>query len=90
MATISIPTVLRPHVEGQREVRLNGATVDEVLGELTTRYPALRPQLYGPNGSLRSFVNVFLNDDNVRFLQKGATPVAEGDTLSIVPAVAGG
>jgi molybdopterin converting factor small subunit len=90
MATISIPTVLRPHAEGQREVRLSGATVDEVLGELTTRYPSLRPQLYGPSGTLRSFVNIFLNDDNVRFLQKGATRVAEGDTLSIIPAVAGG
>lgn len=90
MAIIAIPTVLRHYADGQNEVRLAGGTVDEVLTQLTERYPELRRQLYSDTNKLRSFINVFLNDENVRFLQKGATPVSDGDTLSIIPAIAGG
>jgi adenylyltransferase/sulfurtransferase len=90
MARILIPTPLRQFVEKQDTVEANGATVGEVLADLTTRYPNLRKQLYSDEGKLRSFVNVYLNDDDIRYLNKDATPVAAADTLSIVPSIAGG
>lgn len=90
MATVVIPTALRQYVGGQEEIGLQGGTVDAVLGTLTEQYPDLRKQLYNENGKLRNFVNVYLNDDDVRYLQKGNTPVDEGDTISIIPAIAGG
>src|SRR3954447_9316183 len=90
MATVVIPTALRQYVGGQEEIGLSGGTVDAVLGTLTEQFPDLRKQLYNENGRLRNFVNVYLNDDDVRYLQKGETLVAEGDTISIIPAIAGG
>ena len=90
MATIFIPTALKGYAEGHEEVRLDGATVDAVLGALVGQFPSLKPHLYSEGGALRNFVNVYLNDEDVRYLQRGATPVAEGDTLSIIPAIAGG
>jgi adenylyltransferase/sulfurtransferase len=71
-------------------VEIVGATVDEALGALTGSYPALRRQLYSEAGKLRNFVNIYLNDEDVRYLQKGDTPVANRDTISIIPAIAGG
>jgi adenylyltransferase/sulfurtransferase len=71
-------------------VELAGATVGEVLSALTTQFPDLRKQIYNDEGKLRSFVNVYLNDDDIRYLKKDATAVAAGDTLSIVPSIAGG
>ena len=68
---------------------LTGATVAEVLASLTQKFPDLRKQLFNDEGKMRSFVNVYLNDDDIRYLQKDATPVAAGDTLSIVPRFAG-
>ena len=67
-----------------------GASVGEVLGNLTTQFPDLRKQIYNDEGKLRSFVNVYLNDEDIRYLQKDATAVKAGDTLSIVPSIAGG
>ena len=67
-----------------------GATVGELLADLTTRYDGLRKHLYTDEGKLRNFVNVYLNDEDIRYLQREATPVKSGDTLSIVPSVAGG
>jgi molybdopterin converting factor small subunit len=90
MARILIPTPLRQFVEKQDTVEAAGATVGEVLTALTTRYPDLKKQLYNDEGKLRSFVNVYLNDDDIRYLSKDATPVAAADTLSIVPSIAGG
>lgn len=90
MATIVIPTALRQYVGGQEEIDLPGGTVDTVLGTLTEKYPDLRKQLYSDSGKLRNFVNIYVNDDDVRFLQKGETTVAERDTISIIPAIAGG
>ena len=90
MATILIPTALRQYAGQQSEVSLQGGTVDDVLQELTSRYPDLRRQLYSDSGKLRNFVNVYLNEDDVRYLQKGSTPVADSDTISIIPAIAGG
>ncbi|HET6314127.1 MAG TPA: molybdopterin-synthase adenylyltransferase MoeB [Chloroflexia bacterium] len=90
MTTILIPTALRQYAGQQSEVSLQGGTVDEVLQELSTRYPDLRRQLYSESGKLRNFVNIYLNEDDVRYLQKGATPVSDNDTISIIPAIAGG
>ena len=88
--SIHIPTPLRPYVGQQATVEVAARTVGEALAELVSRHPELRRQLYGEDGRLRSFVNVYLNDEDVRYLGKEATPVKEGDSLSIVPSVAGG
>jgi adenylyltransferase/sulfurtransferase len=88
--TINIPTPLRPFTDKKESVEVNGATVGELLTDLTTRYEGLRKHLYADNGKLRNFVNVYLNDEDIRYLQREATPVKAGDTLSIVPSVAGG
>ena len=88
--TIHIPTPLRPFTDKQEAVQVNGATVGELLTDLTTRHSGLRKHLYTDEGRLRNFVNVYLNDEDIRYLQKEQTPVKPGDTLSIVPSVAGG
>ncbi len=90
MAIITIPTPLRQYVGQQREVNIAGSTIEEVLGSLTAQYPELRRHLYSEGGTLRNFVNVYLNDEDVRYLKKGSTLVAAGDTISIIPAIAGG
>ena len=87
--TILIPTPLRPYVDKQESVEISGSTVGEALANLTTRYNDLRKHLYTDEGRLRSFVNVYLNDEDIRYLQKEQTPLTPGDTLSIVPSVAG-
>src|SRR5215510_15178479 len=87
---INIPTPLRPFTDKKEAVEVSGATVGELLTDLTTRYEGLRKHLYADNGKLRNFVNVYLNDEDIRYLQREATPVKAGDTLSIVPSVAGG
>ena len=71
-------------------VTVPGSTVGEVLATLTTEYPALRKQIFTDEGKLRSFVNVYLNDEDIRYLGKDATPAADTDTLSLVPSIAGG
>src|SRR5258708_11395837 len=90
MAKVLIPTPLRQYAEKHDTVEMGGTTVGEVLGKLTTQYQDLRRQLYNDEGKLRSFVNVYLNDEDIRYLSKEATPVKEGDTISIVPSIAGG
>jgi adenylyltransferase/sulfurtransferase len=90
MAKVLIPTPLRQYAGKQDSVELTGSTVGEVLTALTARHADLRKQLYNDEGKLRSFVNVYLNDEDIRYLQKDATPVKEGDTVSIVPSIAGG
>ena len=88
--TINIPTPLRPFTDKKESVEVSGATVGELLADLTTRYEGLRKHLYADSGKLRNFVNVYLNDEDIRYLQREQTPVKAGDTLSIVPSVAGG
>ena len=88
--TIQIPTPLRPFTDKKEAVEVNGATVGELLADLTKRYDGLRKHLYAEDGRLRNFVNVYLNDEDIRYLQREKTPVKPGDTLSIVPSVAGG
>jgi adenylyltransferase/sulfurtransferase len=91
MATkILIPTPLRPFVEKQDAVEVDGATIAELLQNLTTKYGGLKQHLYAPDGKLRSFVNIYVNDDDIRYLQKDQTPLKQGDTVSIIPSVAGG
>jgi adenylyltransferase/sulfurtransferase len=88
--TVRIPTPLRPFTGHQAAVTLEGATIGEVLSQLTTTYSDLRPHLYDKDGRLRSFVNVYLNDEDIRYLGREATPIGAADTISIVPSVAGG
>ncbi|HEX8984464.1 MAG TPA: MoaD/ThiS family protein [Bryobacteraceae bacterium] len=90
MARILIPTPLRQYAGNKDAVDLNGATVGELLGSLTRQYDELRRHLYTGEGKLRSFVNIYVNDEDIRHLQKEATRVAEADTISIVPSIAGG
>jgi adenylyltransferase/sulfurtransferase len=90
MPTIRIPTPLRQYAKGQAEVTVSGATVGEALTDLTAQHPGLRQHLYGDTGQLRSFVNVFLNQSDIRELQGAGTALKEGDRLMIVPSIAGG
>jgi sulfur-carrier protein adenylyltransferase/sulfurtransferase len=90
MVTILIPTALRQFTEQSDSVQAAGATVAEALQDLTARYPAIKKNLYNDQGKLRSFVNVYVNDEDIRYLDKGDTPLAGGETLSIVPSIAGG
>jgi molybdopterin/thiamine biosynthesis adenylyltransferase/rhodanese-related sulfurtransferase/molybdopterin converting factor small subunit len=90
MTTIHIPTPLRAYVDKQETIEVAGATVREALSDLTTRYADLRKHLYNDEGRLRSFVNIYVNDEDIRYLQKEDTPLKAGDALSIIPSVAGG
>jgi sulfur-carrier protein len=89
--TIFIPTPLRQYAGGKDSVDVSAATVNGALDELTSNFPDLRKHLFTGEGRLRAFVNVYLNDEDVRYLpQKEATAVSASDTLSIVPSIAGG
>ena len=91
MATpVNIPTALRAYTNQQGEVSIDGATVGEILNNLAESFPQLKKHIYDDAGKLRSFVNVYLNDDDIRYLQKSDTEVNDGDTISIVPSIAGG
>jgi molybdopterin converting factor small subunit len=90
MTTLRIPTPLRPYVEGVSEIEIKVETVGQALDEVTGRYPDLRKHLYSEEGELRPFVNLFINDEDVRYLQGIDTPVKEDDKLMILPSIAGG
>ena len=90
MATIRIPPVLRPSVGGEREVTAAGESVGDVLRALTNAHPETQGQIFGADGDLNRYVNVYLNDEDVRVLEGLETPVAERDSLVILPAMAGG
>jgi len=88
---IEIPTPLRTYTSNQSAVDVDAATVAEAVSGLTNRYPDFQRHLYTPDGKLRSFVNLYLNDEDVRYLpQREETAVKESDTLSIIPSIAGG
>ena len=87
---VRIPTVLRPAMGGQNEVNVPGTTIGEILQELTTQYPAATGQLLSEDGTLHRFLNVYVNDDDVRYLGGLDAPVAETDEVTLLPAVAGG
>lgn len=90
MATIALPTPLRPYAGKNSEVNVVGNTVGDALTDLTNQYPDLKRHLFGDDGELRSFVNVYLNDEDIRFLDKKATELGASDSLSIIPSIAGG
>ncbi len=90
MATVRIPPVLRAQTGGQPEIKADGSSVGEVLRALTAAHPDTESQLFGPDGDLNRYVNVYLNDEDVRVLQGLETAVSDGDTVVILPAMAGG
>jgi len=87
---VIIPTPLRPYAGKQESVDLQATTVAEALLALTAKFAELKKHLFADDGRLRSFVNVYVNDEDIRYLQKDQTSVKEGDTISIVPSIAGG
>lgn len=90
MTKIQIPTPLRQYSGKLATVEVKAVTVAEALSGLVSQHPDLRRHLYSDDGKLRAFVNVYLNDEDVRYLQKEATAVGDSDTISIVPSIAGG
>ena len=88
--TVRIPTTLRPLSGGNSTVQVEGSTLGEVLANLEAAHPGFRDRLFDDQGGLRRFVNLFVADDDVRYLQGLETPVPAGETVSIIPAVAGG
>src|SRR5271157_4695253 len=90
MAKILIPTPLRQFAGAHDSVDIAASTVGQALATLSTQFGDLRKHLYNDEGKLRSFVNVYVNDEDIRYLQKDATPLKDGDTVSIVPSIAGG
>ncbi len=87
---IRVPTTLRTLTAGQSEIAVDGSTVADALDNLESAHPGFKERILDDTGELRRFVNVFVSDDDIRFIDGLATPVPEGETLSIVPAVAGG
>jgi molybdopterin converting factor small subunit len=87
---VRIPSVLRRQTDGVDLVSLEATTVDEVLDGLESRYQGLKGKLRGPQGEIRRFVNIYINDSDVRLLDGSTTPVSDGDEVIIIPAVAGG
>lgn len=87
---VLIPAPLRPYTDHNDAVQVEARTVGEALDVLTTRYQGLRRHLYGDDGKLRNFVNVYLNDDDIRYLDREATALGPADVISIIPSVAGG
>ncbi len=89
-ATVRLPTIMRSNAGGQTEVAVEGATIGEVVDDLIRQFPGTATHLRAPDGGVHKFVNLYLNDEDVRYLQKLDTPVGDGDKISILPAVAGG
>jgi molybdopterin converting factor small subunit len=90
MSKIHIPTPLRQYVGKHSTVEVKGGTVAEAMAELVAQHPEVRRHLYTEDGKLRAFVNLYLNDEDIRYLQKEATAMKDGDNISIVPSIAGG
>lgn len=86
---VRIPTILRSYTDGAKAVKGEGGTLEELINDLESRHPGLADRLI-ENGALRRFVNVYLNDEDVRFLGGLSTPLSDGDTVTVLPAVAGG
>ena len=87
---VRIPTPLRKLTNNEELVEVNGATVAEAITELQTRYPGIRERLVDEKGEVRRFVNVYVNEEDIRFLKNQQTPLKDGDEISIIPAIAGG
>jgi len=89
-ATARIPTILRTYTGGQAEVTADGATLQDVINDLEAQFAGIGGRVLDDNGALRRFVNIYVNDDDVRFIEGLASPIADGAQISIIPAVAGG
>ncbi len=87
---VHIPTPLRQYANNQTTLEVSGNTVGEVLHNLTTEFAGLRKHLFNEEGKLRSFVNIYVNEDDFRYLQREETPISEQDEISIIPSIAGG
>ena len=87
---VRIPTPLRKLTNNEEIVEVNGSTIDEAIAELQARYPGIKERLLDDTGNVRRFVNVYVNEEDIRFLQNQQTPLKEGDEISIIPAIAGG
>lgn len=90
MPSLRIPTPLRSYTAGQSEVSLTGSTVGEVMQDLITQYPTLQPHLFNGDNQLRPFVNLFINEENIKDLDGLETPLQQGDRLMLIPSIAGG
>jgi molybdopterin synthase sulfur carrier subunit len=90
VSTVKVPSVLRPNVGGAKELEVSGTSIGEVLDALVAQFPALREQLLTEDGELNRFVNVYLNGQDVRYLDGRTTPVADRDEVRLLPAMAGG
>lgn len=88
--SVRIPTVLRPHVDGQAKIDMTGGTVGEVLTALLDAHSSLKGRLLDEQGEVNRFINIYLNDEDIRFLENLETPVKDGDAVMIVPSIAGG
>jgi MoaD family protein len=87
---VKIPTVLRKHTDGQAQIEANGSTIAELVDDIANRFPEFKAKVVAPDGTLHRFINVYANDEDVRYLDGLDTKVSDGDTVSILPAVAGG
>jgi molybdopterin synthase sulfur carrier subunit len=90
MAIVRIPSPLRRYTNGQSKVECIGANINELIENLEAQYPGVKSRLCDDNGQIKRYVNVFVNDEEIRALQGGETPIAEKDEVSIIPAMAGG
>ncbi|MHC1765679.1 MAG: ubiquitin-like small modifier protein 1 [Verrucomicrobiia bacterium] len=89
-AKVRIPTPLRKLTNNEEVVEVDGGTIGAIITELQSRYPGIKERLLDENGAVRRFVNVYVNEEDIRFLQNQQTPVKSGDEISIIPAIAGG
>lgn len=90
MSSVRVPTPLRPYTDGQKEVEVQANTVGGAIEQLAEQYPDLKNHLYDDDGEIRAYVNLFLNEDDVRSLNGAETPLSDSDRLTIVPSIAGG
>ncbi|MGB0582426.1 MAG: ubiquitin-like small modifier protein 1 [Limisphaerales bacterium] len=88
--SIRIPTPLRKLTNDEELVTVEAATIDDAISELQTKYPGIKERLVDENGEVRRFVNIYVNEEDIRFLQNKETPIKDGDEVSIIPAIAGG
>jgi molybdopterin converting factor small subunit len=90
MPVLRIPTPLRAYTDGKSEINVSGSNISDVLADLTTQYPALRPHLFNDSGDLRPFVNLFVGENNIKDLQGVDTPIKDGEKIMLIPSIAGG
>ena len=87
---VRVPTVLRKHTRGERVVEVDGSTIAGLIESLDQRFPGMKGELLGEDGQIRQFVNIYLNDEDIRYLERLDTQLSDGDRVAILPAVAGG